>query len=184
MQTRILIADDDPAQRRFVAAMLTSIGHLPESAAGGEAALARLFDRDAPAIGVLLLDLNMPDLDGISVLNRLRAAGLALPVLVLTSDGSIARAVEAMSAGANDFLVKPVGPERLEVSLANALVLSSLSSARCGARHSRGLDRQLSFDDGVVKLEADPASTTVARPSPLGAASLTARNSPRADRRS
>jgi len=161
MQTRILIADDDRAQRRFVATLLRSMDHLPEEAAGGEAALARLFDRDAPAVAALLLDLNMPDLDGISVLRRLRAAGLALPVLVLTSDGSIARAVEAMSAGASDFLVKPVGPERLGVSLANALALSSLSSEV--RRLARREENRLSFDELIAEAEPTRAAIAMAR---------------------
>jgi len=63
----------------------------------------------------------MPDLDGIKVLERVRAAGVGLPILVLTADGSVSPAVDAMRAGANDFIVKPAAPERLDVSIRNAL---------------------------------------------------------------
>ena len=64
----------------------------------------------------MVLDLVMPDLDGLGVLARIREAGLTTPVIVQTAHGGIDNVVSAMRAGATDFVVKPVGAERLEVS--------------------------------------------------------------------
>ncbi len=75
----------------------------------------------------MLLDLVMPDMDGLDVLAKLRAAHPELPVIVLTAKGGIDSAVEAMRAGANDFLVKPASPERIAVSIRNALKIGTLS---------------------------------------------------------
>ncbi|MEM1344480.1 MAG: sigma-54 dependent transcriptional regulator [Pseudomonadota bacterium] len=144
----ILIADDDAGQRRYLQALLGASGFETQAVGGGEAALAAVLSPPARPPALLLLDIAMPDLDGISVLKRLRAAGAGLPVLVITSDGSIARAVEAMQAGATDFLVKPVGPERLEVSIRNALSLSTLSDEV--QRLSRRQDNRLGFDDLIA----------------------------------
>ncbi|MBP0649946.1 response regulator, partial [Mycobacterium tuberculosis] len=74
----------------------------------------------------VVLDLVMPDLDGMSVLTRLRALGNAVPVVVQTSQGGVDVAVSAMRAGASDFIVKPVSPERLQVSVRNALKVAEL----------------------------------------------------------
>lgn len=103
----------------------------------------------------------MPDLDGIKVLEQVRAGGASLPVLVLTSDGSIARAVDAMRAGASDFIVKPVAPERLDVSIRNALAISSLS--REVQRLSRKADNRLSFDDLISVSPAIRSAIALAR---------------------
>ncbi len=164
MTHTVLIVDDDAAQRRYLAALLKASGYRTEEAGGGEAALARLTGPGpaghAPP-SVVLLDVNMPDLDGISVLKRLRAAGLGVPVLVLTSDGSVSRAVEAMRAGANDFLAKPVGAERLEVSLANALRITALTSEV--RRLSNSQDNRLSFDDLIAQAPATRRAIAFAR---------------------
>jgi len=127
MKHTVLIADDDPQQRRYLSAILSSLGYGAATASGGVAAAEQLIAARQHGIDLALLDLNMPDLDGIGVLKQLRGAGAGLPVIVLTSDGSIARAVEAMRAGASDFLVKPAAPERLDVSIRNALAISNLS---------------------------------------------------------
>ncbi len=76
----------------------------------------------------MVLDLVMPDLDGLGVLARIREAGLTTPVIVQTAHGGIDNVVSAMRAGATDFVVKPVGAERLEVSLRNALATKALES--------------------------------------------------------
>ena len=75
----------------------------------------------------MLLDLVMPDMDGLDVLAKLRATNPELPVIVLTAKGGIDSAVEAMRAGANDFLVKPASPERIAVSIRNQLKIGTLS---------------------------------------------------------
>jgi len=161
MDACILIAEDDAAQRRYLSAILTAKDYGVVEAEGGNAALEHLLDPGPSAIALVLLDLNMPDLDGISVLRRLRGAGVSVPVIVLTSDGSISRAVDAMSAGATDFLAKPVAPERLEVSLRNALAISELSSEV--RRLSRREENRLSFDELIAVAPAMREAIALAR---------------------
>jgi DNA-binding NtrC family response regulator len=162
MTPTVLIAEDDAAQRRHLAAILAAAGYRVMQAGGGGAALETLLaPGGADRVSLLLLDLNMPDLDGVAVLERIRAAGLALPVVVLTSDGSVARAVGAMRAGASDFLVKPVAPERLDVSIRNALAMSSLATEV--RRLSRAAENRLSFDELVADSAAMRDAIALAR---------------------
>lgn len=126
MNLTVLIADDDPVQRRLLETMVRRFGYDAETVDGGEAALARLDDGAKPAVSLLILDLVMPDLDGMGVLARLRKRGVNLPVIVQTAHGSIEIVVSAMRAGASDFVVKPVGAERLMVSIKNALKSGAL----------------------------------------------------------
>jgi DNA-binding NtrC family response regulator len=127
MPHRVLIVDDDPVQRRLLEEMTRKLGYLPEMAEGGEAGLAALSRSRGPAIDVMLLDLVMPDLDGMAVLERMRRLPAPPPVIVQTSQGGIDTAVSAMRAGAFDFLVKPAAPERVRVSIANALKVGALA---------------------------------------------------------
>jgi DNA-binding NtrC family response regulator len=126
MTATILIADDDPIQRRLLEQMLRRFGYATELVDGGEAALARIAAGDLPRIDCLILDLVMPDLDGMGVLGKLRERRTQLPVIVQTSPNSVESAISAMRAGAFDFVVKPVGAERMQVSLKNALRLSAM----------------------------------------------------------
>ena len=82
---------------------------------------------EASRIDCMVLDLVMPDLDGLGVLARMREAGLAIPVIVQTAHGGIDNVVSAMRAGATDFVVKPASAERLQVSLRNALATKALA---------------------------------------------------------
>ena len=77
---------------------------------------------------VVMLDLVMPDMPGIEVLKNLRARGFAPPVIVLTATGGIDTVVQAMQAGAQDFFVKPACPERIMVSIRNALQMGDLKA--------------------------------------------------------
>lgn len=126
LRSSVLVVDDDPVQRRLLEAALTRLGHTPVSVDSGEAALAHLSSPDGHAVRVILLDLLMPDLDGMGVLEQLQKRGNTIPIIVQTSQGSIDTVVSAMRQGAVDFVVKPVSPERLRVSLTNALKMSAL----------------------------------------------------------
>ena len=75
----------------------------------------------------MVLDLVMPDLDGLDVLARMREAGLTIPVIIQTTHGGIDNVVSALRAGATDFVVKPANAERLQVSLRNALATKVLA---------------------------------------------------------
>ncbi|EJW13515.1 Nitrogen regulation protein NR(I) [Rhodovulum sp. PH10] len=166
MAERVLIVDDDPVQRRLLEAMVEKFGFVPATADGGDAALALLADPDAPAVDAVVLDLVMPDLDGLGVLAKLRDAGLSLPVIVQTAHGGIDNVVSAMRAGAVDFVVKPVGPERLLVSLRNALATRALEGELSRIKRSR--DGTLTFKDVITR---SPAMRSVMRAAEKAAAS-------------
>jgi DNA-binding NtrC family response regulator len=127
MAQTILVVDDDPVQRRLLETAITRLGLTVVTAPGGGPALDLLISPRGESISLVLLDLVMPDVDGIEVLTKLRAVNQETPVIVLTAKGGIDSAVEAMRAGANDFLVKPASPERIKVSIQNALKLGVLS---------------------------------------------------------
>lgn len=151
MAACILIADDDAVQRRLVENMVQKCGYEALVADSGDAAVAMLTAPDAPAIDAMVLDLVMPGLDGMGVLARIRDAGFNIPVIVQTAHGGIDNVVSAMRAGAQDFVVKPVGFERLQVSLRNALNTSALKGELQRIRHSR--EGRLSFADIVTRSE-------------------------------
>src|SRR6202161_3253987 len=135
MPATILIADDDPVQRRLVENMVQKCGYETVVVDSGDAAIALLTAPDAPAIDALVLDLVMPGLDGMGVLAKIREAGLNIPVIVQTAHGGIDNVVSAMRAGAQDFVVKPVGIERLQGSLQKALTTSALKGGLARIRH-------------------------------------------------
>jgi DNA-binding NtrC family response regulator len=148
MAETILIVDDDPVQRRLLEAMATRFGYQVIVVDGGDAAVTAATAPDA-RIDAIVLDLVMPDLDGYGVLARLREAGVNTPVIVQTAHGGIDKVVSAMRAGASDFVVKPVGAERLQVSLRNALSASVLETEFQRLKRSRS--GTLSFKDIVTR---------------------------------
>src|SRR5689334_11558330 len=152
MAERILIADDDAVQRRLLENMVQRCGYEAITVDSGDAAVARLIDPEAPSIDALVLDLMMPGLDGMGVLDKIRDSGLSIPVVVQTAHGGIDNVVSAMRAGAHDFVVKPVGMERLQVSLRNALNNSALKGELQRIRHSR--EGRLTFSDIITRSEA------------------------------
>ena len=149
MSERVLIVDDDPVARRLLDNMLRKSGYEPVIAEGGDAAAALLTGPDGAKIDAVVLDLVMPDLDGMGVLAKMRDAGLNIPVIVQTAHGGIDNVVNAMRAGAADFVVKPVGAERLHVSLRNALATRALEGELARIKHSRA--GTLTFKDIVTK---------------------------------
>ncbi|GJE57068.1 MULTISPECIES: sigma-54-dependent transcriptional regulator [Methylobacterium] len=125
MSTTVLIVDDDPVQRRLAESMVRRLGFDARIAENGLDGLNAL--RAGGEIDVVLLDLVMPGgLDGLGVMAEMRKAGIDTPVIVQTSNGSIDAVVNAMRAGAVDFVVKPAGAERLQVSIKNALRVDQL----------------------------------------------------------
>src|SRR3954468_17493233 len=149
MAELVLIVDDDPVQRRLLENMASRFGYAVMIADGGGAAVAAFTGPDAARIDCMILDLVMPDLDGYGVLTRMREAGVNIPVIVQTAHGGIDKVVSAMRAGACDFVVKPVGAERLQVSLRNALSTSVLETEFQRLKRSRA--GTLSFKDIVTR---------------------------------
>src|SRR5690606_14064122 len=124
---RVLVVDDDPVQLRLTAEVSSRAGFRPLTATSGEQALAIL--RDDNNIGVVILDLVMPDLDGMGVMEAMRREGITTPVIIQTANASLETVISAMRNGAMDYFVKPVAPERLVVSLRNAVKLDVLETA-------------------------------------------------------
>jgi two-component system response regulator MprA len=107
---KILVVDDDPAVRDSLRRALQLEGYDVELAGDGEEALERVA---ADGIDALLLDVSMPRLDGLEACRRLRSAGNALPVLMLTARDEIEDRVAGLDAGADDYVVKPFALEEL-----------------------------------------------------------------------
>ncbi|WP_299177282.1 sigma-54 dependent transcriptional regulator [uncultured Brevundimonas sp.] len=145
MAKTVLVVDDDPTQRRLIQAVLERDGHAVVHAATGGEAIDRMIH--GGGADMVLLDMVMPEMSGMECLAELRSAGVTTPVIVLTANGGIDTVVKAMQAGAQDFFVKPVGPERLLVGVRNALKLTQLT-AEVGRLTKRAQGRA-SFDDIV-----------------------------------
>ena len=157
MLSTVLVVDDDPVHRALLDRIITRLGYGVRVAESGEEALAILSGREAQSIDIVLLDLVMPDLDGMAVLNRLQATGSRIPVVALVSPGGVDGVLGAISAGASDFAVKPVGIERLQVTMMNALRLKALMA---GVES----DHRLASDDLTISslAESDPGMARVA----------------------
>jgi two-component system OmpR family response regulator len=107
---RILVAEDEPALAHQLVTVLGAAGYAVDAAADGVRAE---FLGSTEQYDAVVLDLGLPHLDGLSVLRRWRAAGLAVPVLVLTARGSWHERVEGIDGGADDYLTKPFRVEEL-----------------------------------------------------------------------
>jgi DNA-binding NtrC family response regulator len=156
MAKTVLVVDDDPTQRRLIQAVLEREGFAVAQAEGGEEALTRLA-RGGGA-DVIILDLNMPGMSGMETLKEMRARGYGAPVIVLTATGGVEVVVKAMQAGAQDFFIKPASPERIIVSIRNALQMGDLSAEVQRLKKVKG--GEFSFNDLVGD---SPAMTQVKR---------------------
>jgi DNA-binding NtrC family response regulator len=120
--TRILmLIDDESAQQRLISALAARAGWRTIVAPDGETALAMLGTRDGMMLSAILLDHAVPGGEGVTLIEEIRKRRPALPVLMLTAISSVSIAVEAMRAGATDFLVKPIAPDRLLAALEAAV---------------------------------------------------------------
>lgn len=130
---RILLAEDEHALSRALVAILEHEGFVVDAVGDGEEALYQLDIND---YDVVVLDIMMPKLDGLSVLRQMRADGNAVPVLLLTAKSEIRDRVEGLDSGANDYLTKPFAAQEL---LARLRVLTRTNQA--------APTRELSFGD-------------------------------------
>lgn len=152
MSGRILIVDDDPIQRRLLEEAVKRFGYSARVVEDGVQAVDVMRGPESGDIDLIILDLVMPELDGHAVLAKLREAGNATPVIVQTAHGGIDTVVGAMRAGAQDFVVKPISPERLEISIRNVLKVSALEGEITRIRKTA--EGTLTFDDIITRSSA------------------------------
>ena len=136
---RVLVVDDEPAVRQALDRALRFEGYTTEMVEDGPASLAAHAERPADAI---VLDVAMPRMDGLEVCRRLRAAGDATPVLMLTARAAINDRVAGLDAGADDYLVKPFALAELRARL------------RALLRRIAASEERLSYADVVLDLAA------------------------------
>ncbi|MBI5275341.1 MAG: sigma-54-dependent Fis family transcriptional regulator [Burkholderiales bacterium] len=120
---QVLIVDDEPAIRQILTASVARAGHSVEVASSGREALMRLAKGD---IEVALCDINMPDLTGIEVVKEARTAGIDTTFIMMTAYSSVDTAIEAMKAGAIDYMIKPLRQAELVQRLEQIAVVRGL----------------------------------------------------------
>ena len=134
----VLVAEDHPVNRQYMAALLENLGHEAYFAADGDQALAALCGRDAPhRFDIVLMDLHMPVLDGVAATRAIRAladpALSTVPIVALTADAYSETRERCLVAGMNDFLTKPVSPDKLASSLRRLFGTAASSEAAATA---------------------------------------------------
>ena len=145
---KILVADDEPGLRVFVAEALEADGHTVQQSGDGAEAAARLARE---TFDLLITDLKMPKVDGMTLLRQARADLPEMEVIVLTAHATIESAVEAMKLGAFDYLEKPMGsPGELRMLVARALERRALLTARDRASRDAPVLPPLGYGDPAM----------------------------------
>ncbi len=155
---RILVVDDDRAFRLSTCALLRHDGYQADDAADGAAAAEALRARH---YDLMLLDLKMPGIDGLQLLETLRIRGHTVPILMISGVGTVELAVRSLHLGADDFLTKPVEPDILAGRVAELLDSRPSGDARAHAGREI-IGRAAAMQDVLSRLErVAPLSTTV-----------------------
>jgi two-component system response regulator AtoC len=150
--SRVLVLDDDASLRFTLEAVLSDAGLVVEACDGGTSGLAAFEARGAD---VVLTDLAMPDMDGMQVLERMRAADPSVPVLMLTAHGSERVAVAAMKAGAFDYIPKPFDPDELVLAVRRAADWRDLRLQNARLRTEAALGRTIVAESPAMKRVMD-----------------------------
>jgi two-component system response regulator MprA len=140
---RVLVVDDDPPLRRMLHRSLSAEGFEVTVAPDGGAALLAA-ERSAP--DVIVLDVAMPAMDGLSVCRRLRSRGLPTPILMLTARDAVSDRVAGLEAGADDYLVKPFAIQEL------------IARLRALTRRGKTADERLAYADLTLEVSARTAT--------------------------
>ncbi len=157
---RVLIVEDELTQLAMLEGVVSRAGYIVEKAMSGADAIKRLMDTNLPTADIMLLDLIMPGKNGIEVLDEIRPHFPKLPVVMLTAHSSINTVVDAMRAGASDFIVKPASAERIRSALKAALETTSLVGEIAPMKETIG---PLTFDNLVGNSPAMNAATKLAQ---------------------
>ena len=146
---KILITDDEPSIRSTLSQILEDEGHKTVTCESGEEAIAQLAREE---FDLAILDLWLPGIDGLSVLERLKGSVAAPPVIVISGHGNIDAAVKATRLGAYDFLEKPLSLERVLLTVNHALADRKLrEQVRDLRRHQVSLEELLIGDSEPMK---------------------------------
>lgn len=148
MGERILIVDDEKNMRWVLSQALSSAGFDVAEASDGKEALAAVAEAEPD---LMILDHRMPPPDGMEVLATVRAKGLGFPIIMLTAHGNVQTAVEAMKAGASEYLTKPFDLEELKIAIAKALEYRNLANEVQRLRAE--IDREYDVE-GIVASDA------------------------------
>ena len=148
MGKRVLIVDDEKNMRWVLGQALSGDGYEVLEAADGVEALSIVSDQEPD---VMVLDHRMPGKDGMEVLRTVRSKDLQFPIIMLTAHGNVATAVEAMKAGASEYLTKPFDLEELKLAIDKALTYSGLAAEVVRLRSE--LDREYDVE-GIVASDA------------------------------
>lgn len=143
----LMLIDDEPAQRRLVSALGARAGWRTIFAADGETAIATLGTQDGMMLDAIILDQWSPDYEPSGLIREIRERRPALPILILTAHNNVAIAVEAMRAGATDYLSKPIAPDRLLAAL-NATLADGAAAGELRPLTEK-ITAPLSFEDVV-----------------------------------
>ncbi|WP_282604558.1 sigma-54 dependent transcriptional regulator [Pelagibius sp. Alg239-R121] len=148
--TRVLLVEDTPSLSIVYQEYLSKAGVKTELAETGADALRLL---ESGRFRVVLLDLKLPDMNGIDILKQITERGLPAAVVVITADGSINTAVDAMRLGAYDFIVKPFSEDRLITTTRNALERIELQATVETIRDDFGRDRFQGFIGSSLSMQ-------------------------------
>ncbi|MBS0642805.1 MAG: response regulator [Proteobacteria bacterium] len=129
----IHVVDDDDAVRRAVALLLETAGWATATHESGNAFLGALPGLEEDLIACVLTDVRMPGLDGVALVQHLRKAGFARPIVVMTAHGDVTTAVHAMKSGANDFIEKPFDDDTLLAMIDTAMQATASGQGSAGA---------------------------------------------------
>jgi DNA-binding NtrC family response regulator len=146
----VLIVDDEATQRRLVETAVAREGYGVRTLDNGADAIALLNSPDGANIHAVILDLSMPRVNGLDVMQAVRPMRPNLPIIMLTAHSSLNKAVEAMRAGASDFLVKPASPDRIKSALAAAFTANDARELR-PLTEKLADTKQLTFEQLVGK---------------------------------
>ncbi|MDP2182309.1 MAG: response regulator, partial [Actinomycetota bacterium] len=125
MNRRVLIVDDEKNMRWVLGQALSTDGFVVSEASDGKEALSAVAEQPPD---IMVLDHRMPAPDGMEVLRRVRSKGHTFPIIMLTAHGNVAQAVEAVKAGASEYLTKPFDLDELKIAIAKALEFSVLAA--------------------------------------------------------
>src|SRR5258705_10431863 len=164
-KSRILVIDDEAAIRDSLRMTLEYEGYEFIGAATGQVGLV-LAEREAPDL--VLLDVKMPGMDGLEVLDRLHAMHETLPIIVVSGHGTISTAVEATKKGAFDFIEKPFASDRVLVSLRNALDQGRLRDENRSLRKAVEVRHQMVGESPALR----QVTASIARAAPTNATVL------------